>query len=257
MIVVSTLAILWDSPIMEGLLAIAVILASLIAGIKPIYIRRLLVLMIPFSIILIITQGFFAHDFLTTRLGVSDLEVIFSLPPTWGFVGNLMMTYQGITYAISIIFKTFTLSLLVPLTIYTTDVNKIVVSLSKLHIPYKFTFVFTAMLRFFPLLFEETQKIIETQQLRGLPFEEYSLFKRIHLYAQVAIPLVLGVMVKSQKLEVVLQSKAFTGHPQRTYLYDAKLTGRDYIFLILFFIFLVVAITAYVLWDIGRFVGPI
>ena len=253
----SILALLWDSPILEGLLSIAVIVVCLAAGIKVNFIRRMLAIMLPFSVFMMVTQGFFANDYLTTHLGVEDLHVIFSFPATWRLIGHLKMTYQGIAYAISIIFKTLTLSLLIPLIIYTTDVNRMIVSLNKMHIPYKLTFIFTAMLRFFPLLFDETQKIIEAQKLRGLPFEEYSLYKRVKLYAQLAIPLILGVLVKSQKLEVVLQSKAFTGNPQRTYLHDSTLSTLDYVFFTLFSTFLLIALIAYFYWDVGRFMGSI
>ena len=42
----------------------------------------------------------------------------------------------------------------------------------RIRIPYKVAFVFSATLRFFPLLIQEFNTIIEAQRLRGIAFEE-------------------------------------------------------------------------------------
>jgi energy-coupling factor transport system permease protein len=127
----------------------------------------------------------------------------------------------------------------------------------KARIPYKLAFIFSSTLRFFPLLFEEIQTIIEAQRLRGLAFESMGPVKRVRVYAKVAVPLILGAMVKSQMLEVVLQSKAFSGSPDRTYLHESKLGRADYAVFAFSALFFVAAVVAYVGWGIGRFGGPI
>ena len=78
-------------------------------------------------------------------------------------------------------------------------------------IPYKIAFIFAATLRFFPLLLTDIGAIIDAQRMRGLALEQMGPLRRIRVYARVAVPLILGAMVKSQQLEVVLQAKAFSG----------------------------------------------
>ncbi len=56
--------------------------------------------------------------------------------------------------------------------------------------------------------------------MRGLAFETMGPVKRLRVYAKIAVPLILGALVKSQMLDIVLQSKAFTGSPERTYLHE-------------------------------------
>jgi energy-coupling factor transport system permease protein len=64
-------------------------------------------------------------------------------------------------------------------------------------------------------------------------------------------------MVRSQQLEVVLQSKAFSGDPDRTYLHESVLTPGDYALLIFFSLFFIAAIVFYVFFNVGKFGGPI
>ncbi len=83
--------------------------------------------------------------------------------------------------------------------------------------------------------------------------EKMKLIKKLTVYAKVAIPLVLGSLMKSQMLEVVLQSKSFSGDPDRTYLHESVLRPLDYIIMVFFGMFLVVSFVAFFVWGFGRF----
>jgi hypothetical protein len=152
-----------------------------------------------------------------------------------------------------VIFKTLALVLILPVAIFTTEVNNMIVGMVRARIPYKLVFIFSSTIRFFPLLFEEIQMIIEAQRLRGLAMEKMGPIKRVRVYAKVAIPLILGAMVKSQALEVVLQSKAFTGSSERTYLHESILTPLDWSFIIMFVTLFLLAAVLYVAIGFGRF----
>jgi energy-coupling factor transport system permease protein len=107
------------------------------------------------------------------------------------------------------------------------------------------------------LLFDEIRAIIEAQRLRGLAFEKMGAIKRVRVYAKIAVPLIVGAMVKSQMLEVVLQSKAFSGSPDRTYLHESRLRGADYLLFAFCGLFFTAAVIGYFVFDIGKFGGPI
>ena len=83
--------------------------------------------------------------------------------------------------------------------------------------------------------------------------EKMSPVKRVRVYAKVAIPLILGAMVKSQQLEVVLQSKAFTGSSDRTYLHESILSTLDWAFIVLFVTLFILAFVLYFTVGFGRF----
>ncbi len=250
---ITLVAFVWESPVLGGLLALALALTCLAAGVKFSYIRTVIILLLPFAAFMILMQGFLGGDLVRARLDREALTPLFTFPAAWPLIGGGMMTWEGVLYALNVVCKTLTMVLVLPLGIFTTDVNAMVIGMVKAHIPYKIAFIFSSTLRFFPLLFEEIQTIIEAQRLRGLAFETMGVLKRLRVYAKIAVPLILGALVKSQMLDIVLQSKAFTGSPERTYLHETQLSAADYAVMAGSALFVIVAAIAYFGWGIGRF----
>jgi energy-coupling factor transport system permease protein len=250
------LTLLWESPVMTGGLAAGALLLWWAAHLPLRYVGRLLRLMAPFFLTLLLTQGFFGADLIRQRTGGAPLTPLLSLPGAWWLVGGATLTLEGLLYAVVIILKTVTMALMAPLIVFTTDANAMIVGLVKLHIPYKVAFIFSSTLRFFPLLLGQIEAIIQAQRLRGLALEELGWGRRVRVYARIAIPLILGAMVKSQTLEVVLQAKAFTGGRSRSYLHTSRLRAHDYGVIVFSTLLLVVALVAYGLWGVGTLGGP-
>ncbi|MFN7715425.1 MAG: energy-coupling factor transporter transmembrane component T family protein, partial [Pseudanabaenaceae cyanobacterium] len=148
---------------------------------------------------------------------------------------------------------TLTMVLIIPLGIFTTDINQMVISLVLAKIPYKVVFIFSSTLRLFPLLLEELQSIIDAQRLRGLAVEKMNLFQKARVYATIAVPLILNSMVKSQKLEIILQAKAFSGNSNRTFLSESILNKTDYIVMGSFIGLFVLTLILYFSFGVGKF----
>jgi energy-coupling factor transport system permease protein len=251
--VVSTVAFVWESPVALGALLLFVIAVSLLAGVKAGYIKTIVTMMIPFYLLLLITHGFWNTDQVQTLTGHEVLTPLFTFPENWPIIGGGSMSVEGLLYGVAVIFKTLVLVLVLPVAIFTTEVNNMIVGMARAKVPYKLVFIFSSTLRFFPLLFEEIQTIIEAQRLRGLAVEKMGPIKRVRVYARVAIPLILGAMVKSQQLEVVLQSKAFTGSSERTYLHESILTRLDWAFTAFWVAVLLAAAVLYFAVGFGKF----
>jgi energy-coupling factor transport system permease protein len=257
MIVLSILALLWENPILGGVLTLSVIIFFLYVGVKPLYFRQVLTLMAPFYLFILITQGFFADDLIYARTGQDFITPLFIIPNHWWLVGGATFSLEGVLYGLNVIFKTLTMSIIFPLGMLTTDINAMIVSMVKARVPYKLVFVFSSTLRFFPLLFAEIQSITEAQKLRGLAIENMGVFKRMSVYAKIAVPLILSAMVKSQTLELALQTRAFSGNSKRTYLHDSQMQTTDYLVIVIAGIMLISAAIAYFAFDFGRWSGPI
>lgn len=253
LLTVTVVAFLWESPLLLALLALALALLALRAGVRPRYFRLVLGLMLPVYLTLLLTQGFFADALLEARTGRAALTPLLTLPEAWWLVGGEALTLEGLLYGLAIVFKTLALAFVLPLVIFTTDPNTMVVSLVRLGVPYKLAFIFSATLRFFPLLFAEAQAIIEAQRLRGLAVEELGLLRRARVYARIAVPLILGTLVRSQTLDLVLQAKAFSGSPRRSYLHESRLGREDGLLLALSTLFLLGALVGYFGFGVGRF----
>lgn len=253
MAVLTGVAFLWESPLLGGLLALSVTGLCLVAGVRVSYLRMVFVLMLPFYALLVLTQGFFAGPLVLSRTGQAALTPLLTLPASWWLVGGASMSLEGVLYALNIAFKTLTMTLVIPLGVFTTDVNTMLVGLVKLYIPYKLAFVFSSTLRFFPLLVDEIQSITEAQRLRGLAWEQLGPVKRVQIYSRMAVPLILGALAKSQMLELSLQAKAFSGSPQRTYLHDVRFGVADYGVSLACGVFLLAALVGYFVYAVGRF----
>jgi len=243
------LAFLWESPALTAGLALVVLVLCLVAGIGLSYLGRMLRLMLPFYAIVLLTHGFW-----NTNVGRTALWIA---PQTWWLIGgSLQLTLEGLAYGLMVIFRTLTLILVIPLVIFTTDLNSLIVGLVRMRIPYKIAFIFSSTLRFVPLLLEEINSITEAQRLRGLALEKMSLLRRLLMYSRVAVPLILGAMAKSQQIEVVLASKAFSGSPDRTYLHESSLRAVDYALIILCMGIVLVALWLRMASGLGRFGVP-
>jgi energy-coupling factor transport system permease protein len=251
--VISTVAFVWESPIALGGLLAFLVGISLLAGVKPGYIKTIVTIMIPFYILLLITHGFWNTDQVKALTNQEVLTPLFTFPEAWPLIGGGGMSVEGFLYGWAVIFKTLSLVLVLPVAIFTTEVDNMIVAMARAKIPYKLVFIFSSTLRFFPLLFEEIQSIIEAQRLRGLAMEKMGPVKRVRVYAKVAIPLILGAMVKSQQLEVVLQSKAFTGSSERTYLHESVLKPLDWAVIAFFATWFLVVAVLYFTTGFGRF----
>ena len=258
--IVTVVAFAWESAVLQFVMAVTVTMACLLVGVKWNYIRTILLIMIPFYALLLLTHAFFNRDQVMVLKGFESLDQlrrIFAFPESWPVIGGAFATWEGLTYGFNVIFKTLTLTLIIPLAVFTTEVNNMIVGMVRAKIPYKIAFIFSSTLRFFPLLIEEFNKIVEAQRLRGLAIEKMGPVKRVRVYAKVGVPLILSALVKSQQLEVVLQSKAFSGNPDRTYLHESILRPADYALMIFFTLFFLAAIYLMIAFKIGTFGGPI
>lgn len=251
--VTSLLAFIWESPVTLAALALAVVAATLLSGIEAAYIGRTLRFMAPLYVLLLITHGFWNTQQVRLLTGRETLTPLFSFPPSWPLIGGGGMSVEGFVYGWTATLRTTVLILVLPLAVFTTDLNRMMVGLTQIGIPYKLVFIFSSTLRFFPLLFGEAQAIIEAQRLRGLDPKRMRPLQRARVYARIAIPLILGAMVKSQQLEAVLQARAFTGSGERTYLHESRLRGMDWVVILLCLALFIVALTLYFWLGVGKF----
>ena len=252
-IVVTIITFLWESPFTEGLLSLVIGYGCILAGIQLNYFKKIFMFMIPFHSFILIVTGFFYIDQIKVLLNINDLTPIFILPSSWFWIGGLTMNYEGILYGLNIIFKTLNMVLIIPLGIFTTDVNDMVIGMVKMKIPYKIVFIFSSTLRFFPLLVEEIQSILEAQKLRGLALNKVSFKKKAIIYLNLAVSLILNSMAKTNQIEIVLQSKSFSGSSNRTYLHESSFNNFDYLTISFLITFLMFVIFVYFWYGIGEF----
>jgi energy-coupling factor transport system permease protein len=111
--------------------------------------------------------------------------------------------------------------------------------------------------RFVPLLIGEMSAIRDSQRLRGIAIESFSLPRKVVTFGRMLVPLVTGALMKAQTLEIALQSRAFSGSSVRTFLRsDEHVTSLlDWLLMAAGLIVLVKAIVTRVLLGWGSFVA--
>jgi len=245
------LAFSWESPVLSGTLACGVLLLWPLARLAGRDLKRLLFLMSPFLVIILLVHGVLNE--------VVGRTTLLGPVPTWVPLvgGRLRVTSEGLLYGLMVISRTLALILILPVVVLTTDPNALVVGLVRLKVPYTGAFVFSSALRFLPLVLAEAAALIEAQRLRGLALEKLGLWARGRAYARIAVPLVLGALIKSQQLEVVLQSKAFSGSAERTYLVPLELHTRDRVVIGTSVAVVLLALVLRFIYGVGAFRGPV
>jgi len=211
----------WSNPAYLWALVLLIVALSVAGGIPLSFVLRLVLIVAPFAVMLMLMHGFFNAFGHTPIVGP---------PPEWVPLigGKLALRLEGLIFGLGMAGRMYALLLTMPLVISTTDINKLVLALVKLNIPYKITFVISTAMRFAPLLLEEIHTIIDAQRLRGLEIERMNLIRRAKVYSTVAVPLILGALNKSMQLEIALQAKAFSGSGDRTYLHSIEMRPLDW-----------------------------
>lgn len=255
-VVISVIAFLWESPVANLGLVSLLLGLCLLSGVRLRYLLLLFKVMAPFFVLALLTHGFWNVEQVKGLSGHAQLTPVLTLPRRLWLIGGAAASQEGLLYGCSVIARTLALVLVVPLAIFTTDVDRMIVGMVRARVPYKVTFIFSSTLRFFPVLFEEIATIIEAQRLRGLPLQRMGPIARVKIYARIAVPLILGALVRAQQLEVVLQSKAFSGEGERTYLHDASLGPRDWGLLAAGALTLIGAVVLYHVYGVGKFTWP-
>ena len=245
---VTTVALLWQSLTASALLTLGIILVALWVGIEWRYIRSVLLLSTILGLTLIFFHGFFPP----LEFQRAALTPLFTFPLHWWLLGGRSFYQEGLLYSLSSFARLISLILIIPIGIFTTELDNLIVSLVRAGLPYKIAFIFSSTLRFFPLLLGRIQTITEAQRLRGLALEKMGWLPKARSYAKIAVPLILSTLMRSQMLELTLQARAFSGQSKRTQLHNSQLGRGDYLLIAGSALFLSGALIAYFGWGIGK-----
>ena len=129
MLVIMILSVLWMSPVVNFAMAMVIIGACFVAGIKPGYIWGIVRTLLVFWIIIVLIQGFLGEALASRLSGHAVLTPIFTFPQQWPLVGGGTLTVEGTLFGLNVVFKSLAMVLSVYLAILTTDLDNIVVSM--------------------------------------------------------------------------------------------------------------------------------
>ena len=110
-----------------------------------------------------------------------------------------------------------------------------------------FAMMMSIALRFIPTLIEETEKIMNAQKSRGADFSSGGLIKRIKALIPILIPLFVSSFKRAEELATAMECRCYRGDKHRTKLVKLTYKPRDFVFMLLFLVFLGILITSRIL----------
>ncbi len=188
-------------------------------------------------IFIIIIQGFMYR-------GQTPLFVIghYQIP---GGADIGVFTYEGLMFGIMISIRVLTAVSVLPLLTMTTSYLRLMESLTRLKVPFKYSFIFVAGMRSVPLIQETWNTVVEAQKLRAFDIDRMNIFKKaFKAYIPIVTPLVLLLLRKANDMQIAIETRAFGAPVKRTFLEDISFHARDFIFLGI--VFALFALTIYI-----------
>ncbi|MFA6941655.1 MAG: energy-coupling factor transporter transmembrane component T [Clostridiaceae bacterium] len=115
----------------------------------------------------------------------------------------------------------------------TTTTRKVIQGLVQWKVPYEFAFMTSIAIRFLPIFMEEMRDSLIAIQLRGIDLKKIPFKKKIQIYSYIFTPIVAGTFIKSQKLSMAMETRAFRAYPERTSYLVLNMQQLDYILIAL------------------------
>ncbi len=150
--------------------------------------------------------------------------------------------YKAFIMSLRIIMLITVTSLLMSYTtspIMLTDaIEQLLAPLKNINLPvHEFALMMTIALRFFPTLFEETDKIMNAQKTRGADFTEGGLIQKAKALVPVLVPLFVSSFRRADELAIAMECRCYRGGEGRTRMTSLHYSRKDAL-LALLFIFL-------------------
>ena len=167
---------------------------------------------------------------------------------------KITITWQGIDYAIKMLFRLTMLVMGASMLTFTTTATELTDGIESLLYPLKFikvpvhdiAIIMSIALRFIQTLVEETNKIMNAQKARGAELDTGNFFKRVKAMLPILIPLFVSAFRRADELADALDARCYNASDKRTKMKVLKFSLRDYIGLIIVALFVAaVCVDAY------------
>jgi len=154
------------------------------------------------------------------------------IPTYISYLPYITMSFEGVVLSTAMSLRVLAILFIAPLIIYTTPLDRLVLGMVKLKIPYVVSFIITTALNLIPSINNTIFAIQEAQRSRGHTLlEKGSFIDKIKSYIPILVPLVVYAMRNAQQLTVAMSARAFGVSGDRTYYFELKFAARDYIVL--------------------------
>jgi energy-coupling factor transport system permease protein len=141
---------------------------------------------------------------------------------------NFNAIIGGLVFAVKFLVLIFTAFIFV----MTTPSRDMLLSLTKLKIPYAFGFMLTIAIRFIPVIIKETNSVIDAQRSRAyeISFSLKNPVRSIERFIPILIPVLILLLKRSNELALSIESRAFGAKDRITFPERLKFKPNDWFF---------------------------
>lgn len=185
-----------------ALVAVAVVVPAIVAGMLPRLVRTALLLTLPIAISALLVNVFFFP-------GGRDVLLR---------IGPITATAEGLSFALEILARIFAISGAITLYYLTTRPAELVVDLERRGVSSRVAFVASASVQTVPAMVDRAAQITAAQRARGLDTEG-SLLRRIRGIVPIVAPVILGSLGEVEERTMTLEARGFSRPGRRTLLW--------------------------------------
>lgn len=180
---------------------------------------------------------------LITIIGIISIMLInFKSSILFNISFNMNIYKDGLNNGLFVFLRLILMVGIAQLLTLTTSTLQINSGVSSLLYPFKFikipvdviSMIFSLSLRFIPLVFKETKKIMKAQASRGVTFNEGSFRKKVTQIVSLIIPLFVICLAKGDDLSNAMEARGYVVGAKRTRYDILKFKYYDYIALIIY-----------------------
>ncbi len=119
-----------------------------------------------------------------------------------------------------------------------TSPRDLMLSMTKMKIPYELAFMLTLAIRFVPVITREINHVIDAQKARAhkIKFSLFKPIKSMETFFPILIPTFHLLLIKAFDLSLSIEARAFRSKPKRTYPPRLRFKFKDYFALALLII---------------------
>lgn len=196
-------------------LAAVVVLYGLAAGLSPWTYRNVIVLLIPFSIVVIAVQ-------ILVQAGLGGILLL--------EVAGFPVYAEGVARGLAISLRALVLGVSFAIFMMLTHPSDLTQAAVRTGLPFRYAYMIGFSLRFLPLFVDEFVKIRQAQASRGLDENRYGPLTRIVSLPALLFPLAMDAMRRSNDIAVALEMRGLSTASVygRTYLKDLQMGPADY-----------------------------
>mgnify|MGYP000492273706 CR=1 FL=1 len=207
-----------DYAVTAFFLAVCLVLAAYARVLRPIGLT-LLVIVVPWIAVNAVILGL-PFGFPWNETVIFEFEL---------FGMRIPVYYEGLSWAVTWPLRIGVTISAAMLFFLTTNQARLIATLIKLKVPFRFIYMVIATLQMIPMLMDEANTIYQAQVSRGLRTDVGLLKRALHYFA-LMVPLTLSTLYKVQVRAIALESRGFSAPVKKTLLHKTDFDKADYMF---------------------------